>query len=222
MEEWHKYNEGKLHAPQVSGVLPIIGHLHLLCRPTNPYGLVFMIRFGLFPTLVLRNHEIVKECLTTNDQVLATCPGSNAEKYLDYDHTGFGFAPHEPFWRKMHKFTMVQLLSTHKLARLNHVRVSEVTALIKDSYSFCKKKEQTILMCGSLKLNMILRLVTGKRYFSDAEGEDDKEANLVMKYSYETWVNEHLVNRAKAGPNDDQDFIDVMLSTMQDDIMCGH
>ncbi|MBA0672891.1 hypothetical protein Goklo_025371 [Gossypium klotzschianum] len=147
----------------------------------DKYGPVFMIRFGLFPTLVLSNREIVKECLTTNDQVLATCPGSNAEKYLAYDHASFGFAPHEPFWREMHKFTVVQLLSTHKLARLNHVRVSEVTALMKDSYSFCKKKKQAILMCGSLKLNMIVRLVTGKRYFSNAEGEDDKEANLVMK-----------------------------------------
>ncbi|PPD75504.1 hypothetical protein GOBAR_DD27565 [Gossypium barbadense] len=129
---------------------------------------------------------------------------SNAEKYLAYDHAGFGFAPHEPFWREMHKFTVVQLLSTHKLARLNHVRVSEVTVLMKDSYSFCKKKEQAILMCGSLKLNMILRLVTEKRYFSNAKVKTTRKQIL-----------------AKAGPNDDQDFIDVMLSTMKDDIMCG-
>ncbi|MBA0675060.1 hypothetical protein Goari_016623 [Gossypium aridum] len=124
---------------------------------------------------------------------LAACPGSNAEKYLAYDHASFGFAPHEPFWREMHKFTVVQILSTHKLTRLNHVRVSEVTALMKDSYSFCKKKEQAILMCGSLKLNMILRLITGKRYFSNAKGEDDKEVNLVMKvckqFSYLMGVN---------------------------------
>ncbi|PPS06379.1 hypothetical protein GOBAR_AA14266 [Gossypium barbadense] len=147
----------------------------------DKYGPVFMIRFGLFLTLILSNHEIVKECLTTNDRVLATYPGSNARKYLSYNHAGFGFAPYEPFWREMRKFIVVQLLSTHNLARLKHVRVSEVTALVKDLYSFCKKNEEAILMCGKLKVKHDSKISYREEIFLYAEGENDKEAHLVMK-----------------------------------------
>ncbi|GMI73485.1 cytochrome P450, family 82, subfamily C, polypeptide 2 [Hibiscus trionum] len=274
---WRRRHEGKLLAPEVSGALPIIGHLHLLgAQPTlartlaamaDKYGPVFTIRFGLFPTLVVSNHEAVKECLTTNDRVLATRPPSYAGKYMAYDHAGFGFAPYGPFWREIRKFTMVELLSTHKLAKLMHVRVSEVNALMKSLYTFSKQPNQKISMdekLGVFTLNVILRLVAGKRYFSDAEGVEDKEARRVMKiykqFSYlmgvnaisevvpflkwmdkwswqvkamkcaakemnhlvESWVDEHIAKRLEIGSYQHQDFIDVMLSAMDDEMVFGH
>ncbi|KAK8495674.1 hypothetical protein V6N13_100098 [Hibiscus sabdariffa] len=273
----HKSDDAKLLAPEVSGALPIIGHLHLLgAEPTlartlaamaDKYGPVFTIRFGLFPTLVVSNHEAVKECLTTNDRVLATRPPSNVGKYMAYDHAGFGFAPYGPFWREIRKFTMVELLSTHKLAQLMHVRVSEVNALMKNLYIYFEKPNQKISMgekLGVFTLNMILRLIAGKRYFSDAEGVDDEEAHRVRKIftqmSYlmsvnavsevvpylkwmdkwswqvktmkraskemnnlvQSWVDEHIEKRLKIGSYQHQDFIDVMLSRVDDEMLFGH
>ncbi|KAE8709343.1 Detected protein of confused Function [Hibiscus syriacus] len=273
----HKHDEGKLLAPEVSGSLLIIGHLHLLgAQPTlartlasmaDKYGPVFMLRFGLFPTLIVGNHEAVKECLTTNDRALATRPPTYAGKYMAYDHAGFGFAPYGPFWREMRKFTMVELLSTHKLAKSTHVRDWEVKALMKDLYTFFNKPNQTISMDEKLEvftLNMVLGLVAGKRYFSNAEGVDDKEAHRVMKiykqFSYlmgvkaisevvpflkwtdkwswqvkamkrasqemnhlvESWVDEHIAKGIGNGSNQHQDFIDVMLSAIDDEMVFGH
>ncbi|XVE78137.1 hypothetical protein DITRI_Ditri13aG0119800 [Diplodiscus trichospermus] len=271
-------SEGKLLAPEASCGLPIIGHLHLLgAQPTvartlaamaDKYGPVFTIRLGMFRTLVVSNHEAVKDCLTTNDRIFATRPRSNAGTYFAYDHAGFGFAPYGAYWQKMRKLAVVELLSNQRLRTLKHIQTSEVNAFIKNLYSFCKENNQKISIdqgLGVLTLNMILRLIAGKRYFSDAgDIEDDEEAKHFIKlskgFSYfigvntlsevvpflkwmdiwswqvksmkrmskemdslvESWVDEHKLKRLKIGANNNQDFIDVMLSEIQDDSMFGY
>ncbi|XVF01009.1 hypothetical protein REPUB_Repub04eG0050900 [Reevesia pubescens] len=275
----HK-SEGKLLAPESSGALPIIGHLHLLgshrtvartlAAMADKHGPVFTIRLGVYRTLVVSNHEAAKECLTTNDRIFATRPRFNAGTYLL--NAGFGLAPYGPYWREIRKFAVVELLSAHRLAALKHVQVSEVNSFIKNLYSFCKKNEQSPnqkISIGQklevLVLNMILRIIAGKRYFTNADGEEDKEAQRVMKltreFSYllgvnalsevvpflkwmdswswqvksmkraskemdslvESWIDEHKLQRLKSGANhNNQDFIDVMLSAIDDDSMFGH
>ncbi|XVF21336.1 hypothetical protein REPUB_Repub12eG0082000 [Reevesia pubescens] len=276
----HK-SDGKLLAPEASGALPIVGHLHLLgaertvaralADMADKYGPVFTIRLGVFRTLIVSGHEAFKECLTTNDRIFATRPKSNAGKYLAYDHAGFGFAPYGAFWREMRKFAVVELLSNHRLATLKHVQVSEVNSFIKNLYSFCKKNKmspnQKISIGQKLEvltLNMILRIIAGKRYFTDADGEEDKDAQRVMKLSkqisyllsvnalsevvpflkwmdiwswqvksmkrtskemeslVESWVDEHKQKRLKTGETNNQDFIDVMLSAIEEDSMFGY
>ncbi|XVF78416.1 hypothetical protein PTKIN_Ptkin14bG0130700 [Pterospermum kingtungense] len=91
-----------LLAPEPSGALPFIGHMHLLGGKrtlahtwgamADKYGPIFTFRLGVFPAFIVSNHEAVKECFTTNDRVLASRPRSNAGIYLGYDHAGFGFA----------------------------------------------------------------------------------------------------------------------------------
>ena len=68
-------------APEPSGALPIIGHLHKLggqnpiartfAALADQYGPIFTIRFGTKSAVVISNHEAVKECFTTNDKALA-------------------------------------------------------------------------------------------------------------------------------------------------------
>ncbi|XVF81233.1 hypothetical protein PTKIN_Ptkin15bG0139600 [Pterospermum kingtungense] len=277
-------SERKSQAPEALGGLPIIGHLHLLgAQPAlfrtlaamaDKYGPVFTIRLGMFRTLVVSDHEAAKECLTNNDRVFATRPKSIIGTYLAYNNAGFGFAPYGAYWREMRKLAMVELLSTHRLATLKHVQVSEVHAFVKCLYLFCKKNEQRPNQIkisishrlGVLTLNMILRLIAGKRYFSyNGSDEGDKEAQRFMKlskeFSYllgvnalsdvvpylkwmdmwswevkamkrlskeldslvETWVDEHKLKRLKIGANyNNEDFIDVMLSAIEDDSMFGH
>ncbi|XWS76055.1 hypothetical protein CRYUN_Cryun01aG0144500 [Craigia yunnanensis] len=271
-----------LLAPEPSGALPFIGHMHLLGGKrtlaqtwgamADKYGPIFTIRLGVFPALIISNHEAVKECFTTNDRVLANRPRSNAGIYLGYDHAGFGFAPYGEYWREMRKLAMVELLSGRRLETLKHVQFSEVNAFIKDLYSFCKKNEQNpgpkIAISHkfeALTLNTIMRLVAGKRYFSDADGEDDEEAAHVTKvikdFMYVSglfapsevipflgwmdsiftgqvksmkhvakeidsivgrWVEEHKLKRLKSEPGDSQDFIDLLLSAIEEDSMFGY
>lgn len=277
----HNSDKGKLLAPEPSGALPILGHLHLLggrqtvartlAAMSDKYGPVFTIRIGMFRNLVVSNHESAKECLATNDRIFATRPKSYIGKYLSYDHAGFGFAPYGAYWREMRKLAMVELLSTHRLATLKHVHISEADAFINNLYCFCKKNPNQKISIGHrlgvLTLNMMLRVIAGKRYFSDDGSEVDQEAQHFMRlskeFSYllgvntlsevvpflkwtdmwswqvksmkrlskeldslvETWVDEHKLKRLKTGSasaNINEDFIDVMLSVIEDDSMFGH
>ncbi|XVE78136.1 hypothetical protein DITRI_Ditri13aG0119700 [Diplodiscus trichospermus] len=238
----------------------------------DKYGPVFTIRLGMRRTLVVSSHEAVKECFTTNDRIFATRPRTNVGTYLIYDSAGIGVAPYGAYWREMLKLATVELLSTHRLSTLTHIRTSEVNALFNNLYLFCKENKQNPNQKISmdqrfevLGLNTIIRLVAGKRYFfSDAGDEMEKEAKLLAKmakkFSYflsvntlgevvpflkwmdtwswqvksmkyaskeidslvESWVNEHKLKRLETGANNNQDFIDVMLSEIKDDSMFGH
>ncbi|XWS31239.1 hypothetical protein CRYUN_Cryun23aG0060500 [Craigia yunnanensis] len=269
-------------APEPSGSLPFIGHMHLLGGQrtlaqtlgdmADKYGPIFTIRLGVFPTLIVSNHEAVKECFTTKDRVLANRPRLNAGIYPGYDHAGFGFAPYGEYWREMRKLAMIELLSSRRLETLKHFQFSEVNAFIKDLYSSCKKNEQNpdpkmpiSHKFEALALNTIMRLVAGKRYFSDADGEDDEEAAHVTKvikdFMYVSgllspsevipflgrmdfifmgqvksmkhvakeidsivgrWVEDHKLKRLKSEPDDSQDFIDLLLSAIEEDSMFGY
>ena len=79
---WYKYSHwrAKTHThkskgmspPKPSGAWPVIGHLHLLqgkvpvfrtlATMADKLGPVFVVRLGMFPTLVVSNHDVVKEC----------------------------------------------------------------------------------------------------------------------------------------------------------------
>ncbi|XVF32144.1 hypothetical protein REPUB_Repub17cG0056700 [Reevesia pubescens] len=276
------HSKGILLAPEPSGALPYIGHMHLLGGQrtlaqtwgdmADKYGPIFTFRLGVFPTLIISNHEAIKECFTTNDRVLASRPRSNAGIYLGYDHAGFGFAPYGEYWREMRKLAMVELLSGRRLERLKHVQFSEVNAFIKDLYSFCKKNEQNpdpkmviSHKFEALALNTIIRLIAGKRYFSDADGVNDEEAAHISKvikdFMYVSgllapsevipflrwmdyifmgqvksmkrvakeidsivgrWVEEHKLKRHKSEPDDTKDFIDLLLSAIEEDSMFGY
>ena len=103
---WYKYNNRRGKAlthkrkgmppPEPTGAWPVIGHLHLLqgkvpvfrtlAAMADELGPVFVVRLGMFPTLVVSNHEAVKECFTTNDKVLASRPTSAAAKIFGYNY----------------------------------------------------------------------------------------------------------------------------------------
>ena len=115
-------------APEPSGGLPIIGHLHklsgqnpvaqTLATMADQYGPILTIRFGTKSAIVISNHEAVKDCFTTNDKALAARPRSSQGKCLGYNYAAyaaFGFINYGKFWLKMTKITMLELLSSHRL-----------------------------------------------------------------------------------------------------------
>ncbi|KAE8037840.1 hypothetical protein FH972_010395 [Carpinus fangiana] len=266
-----------MSAPEPAGAWPIIGHLHQL-RGENPvartlaamadkYGPIFTIRFGMKPALVISNHEAVKECFTTNDKILASRPRSSHGLYLGYNYAGFGFAPYGTLWREMRKLAVLELLSTRRLETLKNVQVSEVDTLMKDLYSLCDHNDDgtaTVVISEwieRLTLNIITKMVAGKRYFGNAiNGEDDGEAKRIFKIIKEfmyvsgvpvvsdlipllgwvdvqgrlksikriareldslagSWIEEH---KRKMVKSEKPDFIDVLLSVIEDNSEFGY
>ncbi|KAJ6302175.1 hypothetical protein OIU77_016295 [Salix suchowensis] len=189
--------EKGLRAPEPSGALPIIGHLHLLGKQmtlartfaamADKYGPIFTIRLGKYPTVVVSNHEAIKECFTTHDRSISSRPRSSTGEYLGYNYAAFGFTNSGPFWRDMRKIVSIQLLSSHRLKSLRHVQVSEVHTLINDLYLLCKKNKQgsariVISECFErLTINMITRMIAGKRYLRSTEAEKEEEGKRIGK-----------------------------------------
>ncbi|OAY34801.1 cytochrome P450 CYP82D47 [Manihot esculenta] len=187
-----KYSsKGRSLPPQVPGALPIIGHLHqlgarkpfarILGDIADKHGPIFSINMGIHRTVVISNQHIMKEFYTTNDKFLASRPPSRSTTYLSYNGAAFGFTPYSSYWRDMRKLTMVEVLSPQRLKLFKDVRTSEVSHLVKDLFKqFIENKNNPIKVNISelyehLVLNIMTRMVAGKRYFEgDNNGEDEK------------------------------------------------
>ncbi|XP_062101141.1 xanthotoxin 5-hydroxylase CYP82C4-like [Humulus lupulus] len=264
-------------APEPSGAWPIIGHLHLLGGEdqllyrtlgamADKHGPVFNIRLGTRRAFVVSSWEVAKECFTINDKALASRPTTVAAKHMGYNYAVFGFAPYSPFWREMRKIATLELLSNRRLEMFKNVRISEISVGIQDLYSsWVQNGSRPVLVelnrwLEEVTLNMVVRMVAGKRYFgASAASEDSGEARRCQKAIseffrligifvvsdalpflwwldlqghekamkktakewdsiLEGWLEEHRKKRAcrKGKAEEDQDFIDVMLS-LQDE-----
>ncbi|KAJ4974163.1 hypothetical protein NE237_007337 [Protea cynaroides] len=265
-----------LEAPEPPGAWPIIGHLLQLSTPqplfrtlaamADKYGPVFNVRFGVHPTLVVSNWELAKQCFTTNDKALASRPRSASANYMTYDYAMMGFAPYGSYWREVRKWVVMELLSNRKLESLKHIRCGEIRKCMNDLHGLWVKNngnqikvEMNRLFCD-LTMNMVLKMVVGKRYSSVAEvgeqyGEeveriqntisdffrltvvsvasdvipflgwmDFKGNKRAMKKTAkemdliaESWLQDHLQKRQQHDSDEEEDFMDVMLSILGED-----
>ncbi|XVF63954.1 hypothetical protein PTKIN_Ptkin09bG0128200 [Pterospermum kingtungense] len=185
-------------APEPQGAWPIIGHLHLLGGSdqllyrtlgamADKHGPAFTIRLGSRHAFVVSSWEVVKECFTTNDKALASRPTTVAAKHMGYNYAVFGFAPYSSFWREMRKIATLELLSNRRLEMLKHVRISEVDMGIKELYNLCYNNGSSPVLVDlkqwfeDLTLNVVVRMVAGKRYFGASAVGDDGEARRCQK-----------------------------------------
>ncbi|XP_059453896.1 cytochrome P450 82A3-like [Corylus avellana] len=188
-------------APIAAGAWPIIGHLPLLGGTNTPhitlgamaekYGPIFTIHLGLQRALVISSWEMAKECFTTNDLAVSSRPKFVAAKHFGYNFALFSFAPYGPYWRDIRKIATSELLSNRRLEILSYVRVSEVETTLQELYKvWTKKKESGQILVelkqwfGDMSLNVILRMVAGKRYFSTTAVADEvheEESQRIQK-----------------------------------------
>ncbi|KAJ8747840.1 hypothetical protein K2173_012956 [Erythroxylum novogranatense] len=211
--------------PEVTGGWPVIGHLPLLATGSEPshitlarwadkFGPIFTIKLGVHRTLIVSNWEMAKECVTVNDRAFASRPQTLAMEVLGNNYSMLGFSPYGSYWRQMRKIVTVELLSNHRLEMLKHVRESELKAAAEGLYL-----KWTNSASGSNKvlvdmqkwfwdvaLNLILKIIVGKRYVeysccSDDEqkgGDDEqkggwrKELRLFMELSGKFSVSDSL------------------------------
>ncbi|XP_077216534.1 strychnine-10-hydroxylase-like [Tasmannia lanceolata] len=193
-----KSNKSKnKEAPEPAGGWPVIGHLHLLgaSKPlfrtlgamADIYGPTFTLRLGTRRALIVSSPEVAKECFTSNDKALATRPKSAAGKYMSYNHAMFGLAPYGPYWREMRKIATVELLSHRRLELLKRVRVTEIDTIIKELYGLWVMNNQNPVKVdmkrwfGDLMFNVVVMMITGKRYFGYSDECEEGEARQVQQ-----------------------------------------
>uniref|UniRef100_A0A6N2LEQ2 Cytochrome P450 n=1 Tax=Salix viminalis TaxID=40686 RepID=A0A6N2LEQ2_SALVM len=165
-------------APEPPWAWPVFGHLPGLlssepaCKTlgaiADKYGPIYSLKFGIHRTLVVSSWETVKDCLSTNDRVLATRASIAAGKHMFYNNAAL-------------KLTTLQLLSNYRLDMLRHVRVSEVDTFIKGLHSFYAgsvdypAKVNISKLLESLTFNISLRTIVGKRYRSSTYDKENSE-----------------------------------------------
>ncbi|KAF9622548.1 hypothetical protein IFM89_032113 [Coptis chinensis] len=170
-------------APEVSGAWPLVGHLNLVSGPklvhfvlgelTDKYGPAFTIHLGVYPTFVVSNWELVKECFTTNDKIFSNRPVNKAIKYMFYNEESIGFTPYGSYWRELRKMTTLKLLSNHRLDMLKPLRISEMDACFRNLYElWTKNKDDNVWVLvdmskwfGEISFNVVARIVAGKKNF---------------------------------------------------------
>ncbi|XP_050231590.1 xanthotoxin 5-hydroxylase CYP82C4-like [Mercurialis annua] len=176
--------------PEPAGAWPIVGHLPLLGGSNqllhrtfktmaDKLGPIFLIRLGIHQAVIVSDKELARECFTVNDKVFPTRPKSLAVKIMGYNHAMLGFAPYGKYWRDMRKLAVVQLLSNRRLELLKHVIDTETKLFIKDLYQeSVKNGGQSAIVemkerFEELTLNIIVKMVAGKRLFGSNGIEDD-------------------------------------------------
>nr|AGN54072.1 cytochrome P450 monooxygenase [Artemisia annua] len=185
---------GKNNRPPVAaGTWPIVGHLNLFGGLSNPlhkilgsmavkYGPIFTIQLGVRQVLVVNSWDIAKEIFTTHDAIVSSRPKFTAAKILGYDYAMFGVSPYGPYWREMRKITSLELLSARRLEQLKYVRVSELKNSIKNLYELWGERRDgqgkaLVVMnkwLGELNMNVMLRMVVGKRLSGATDAEEDE------------------------------------------------
>lgn len=182
----------KRAVPQPNGAWPLIGHLPLLTSPVpvckilgamaDECGPIYSLKLGRHQTLIVSGWEIVKECFTVNDRILATRPSISVGKYMGYDNAIFALAPYGPYWREIRKIATTDLLSSHRLESLKHVRHSEVETLVKDLNFLCAEnpfnpvKVNMSNLIEHFTFNVSLKLIAGKRFSGTQYAEQGSEA----------------------------------------------
>ncbi|XP_028757661.1 cytochrome P450 CYP82D47-like [Neltuma alba] len=189
---YHALRRDRRKPPEAAGGWPLIGHLPILGASGQPhvtlgdladkYGPIFCIRIGIRKAVVVSSWEVAKECFTTHDVIVSSRPRFTAAKILGYDYANFSFSPYGSFWREMRKIAASELLSTRRFEIFGHIRDAEVHSSLKEVYKLWANKRDdsgTVPMemkrwFGDTNLNVILRMITGKR----CSGEDVDEEEV--------------------------------------------
>ncbi|GAV89573.1 p450 domain-containing protein [Cephalotus follicularis] len=162
----------KLNLPPGPKPWPIIGNLNLIGplphrsihTLSQKYGPLMYLWFGSYPVVVASNVDMVKAFLKTHDVVFAGRPKIAAGKYTTYNYSDITWSPYGPYWRQARKMCVMELFSAKRLESYEYIRVKESNALYKTLYESPGEVIRLKDQLTSLSLNVISRMVLGKKY----------------------------------------------------------
>lgn len=144
----------------------------MLAQMADRHGPAFTIRLGFQKIMVLSSWEMVRECFTVYDKAFSNRPSLTASKLLAYNSAMLGFSAYGAYWRDVRKIATVELLSNQRLDLLKHIRDYELRTSIRGLYNLwssqgCPQNGVVVDMkdwFGHLTLNILMKMVTGKRF----------------------------------------------------------
>ncbi|XVF64137.1 hypothetical protein PTKIN_Ptkin09bG0143500 [Pterospermum kingtungense] len=170
--------------------LPIIGHLHLIKNPLyqslatllSKHGPILYLRLGCRRVLVVSSPSAVEECLAKNDIVFANRPRTMAGDLLTYNYITFVWAPYGPLWRSLRRLSAVEIFSSNSIQKFSSIREEAVANFIHRLFEVsaankCTQKVDLKYLFSLLAINVMLRVVSGKRGVEDSR---DMEAEKVF------------------------------------------
>ncbi|KAE9584753.1 hypothetical protein Lal_00041656 [Lupinus albus] len=151
---------------------PIIGNLNLIGPLPHKsihslslkYGPIFHIWFGSNPVVVGSSIEMAEAILKTHDNTLAGRPKFSAGKYTTYNYSNITWSQYGPYWRQARRICLLELFSAKRLESYEYIRKQELHVFLNELF---KNQNKTILLkdhLSDLSLNVISRMVLGKKY----------------------------------------------------------
>ncbi|KAG5251216.1 hypothetical protein OIU77_025243 [Salix suchowensis] len=178
--------------------LPIIGHLHLLKKPlhrslskiSNRHGPVVLLQLGSRRVLIVSSPSAAKECFTRNDIVFANRPRLLSGKHMGRNYTSLLWAPYGDLWRDLRKIASLEIFSSKRLQLLSSIRTEEVKLLIHRLFKNNNENEIIDLKSSffELMLNMIMRMIAGKRYYgkNEADWEEGRRFREIVTETFQS------------------------------------
>ncbi|WCJ35515.1 Cytochrome P450 81Q32 [Euphorbia peplus] len=172
--------------------LPIIGHLYLFKKPLHrtfarlsiKYGPILYLNLGSRPVILISSPEAAEECFTKNDILFANRPKLLAGKHLGYDYTTLVWASYGDHWRNLRRIASLELLSSHRLQLFSNIRLEEVRSMVHALFRHADTREfeffgvEMKTMFFELTLNVIMRMIAGKRYYGEKTDGVDEESRF--------------------------------------------
>ncbi|XP_076944718.1 cytochrome P450 81Q32-like [Bidens hawaiensis] len=181
--------------PTIFPSLPLLGHLYLIKPPlyrtlaklSSKHGPVLLLQLGFRRVLVVSSPSASEECFTKNDIVFANRPKMLFGKIIGVNYTSLAWSPYGDNWRNLRRIASIEILSIHRLNEFHDIRVEECKLLIRKLASGSSPVKVKSLFY-ELTLNIMMRMISGKRYFGGDDVEMEDEGRRFREILDETFL----------------------------------
>ncbi|XP_030539505.1 trimethyltridecatetraene synthase-like [Rhodamnia argentea] len=205
----------KLKLPPGPKPWPVIGNLNLvgplphrsLHDLSRIYGPIMKLKVGYYNMVVCSSADMAKAVLKTYDTAFAYRPQLAAGKYTAYNYSNMVWTPYGPYFRQARKIFLAHLFAAARLQSFEYIRVEERRVLIRNLF---EAKGQPVNLQDhllDLTLNVISRIVLGKKYTEKSESSSIVSPEEFKKMIAEWFVLNGVVNMGDFGPW--LDFLDL-------------
>nr|GEU99432.1 cytochrome P450 81E8-like [Tanacetum cinerariifolium] len=143
--------------------------------------------FWFTPYSLGSSPSIAEECFTNNDIVFANRPSMLFGKIVGKNNRTLVWAPYSDHWRNLRRIASIKILSIHRLNELHDARADEIKLLIR-KLMLNSLPANMKLVFQELTLNLLMRMISGKRYFGGDILEVLEEGKRFRKILDETFL----------------------------------